>query len=148
MAWLAAGLQIVGTAVSVIGQLSQGDAKSQAAEYNAQTAESLANQTQLQGIEQARRVRVNALKTIGEAKANYGASGVQLEGSALDILQESAQNATLDALNVKYQSDLKAFAYRRDAGSQRAAGENAKTASVYGAAASLLTGGANIASKL
>lgn len=61
-----------------------------------------------QTAENERRLRVQQRKRIGDIRAGYGASGLQIAGSPLAVLQESVANAELDALTVRYEGELRA----------------------------------------
>jgi hypothetical protein len=138
-----AAAAIAGGAMSALSALQQGRAGAMAGEYNARVAEQNAVLAIEQGIEEEKLLRASARRTISSARAGFGASNIAIEGSALDFLQESASNAEQDALNIKYQSELKAYSYRTQAAMERFSGENARTASYMGAAGSLLSAGAS-----
>lgn len=137
-----AAIATAGSAVSAIGSIVQGQAASDAAGFNAQVAEQNATMTRQQGAEDERRFRVSAKKHLGDMRANYGASGIQLDGSALAILEESAATAELDALTIKHGANVRARAYEQEADLARYSGRQAKIGSYFGAGSSLLLGGA------
>lgn len=122
---------IAGTATSVAGQLSAGNAAKSTADFNAQKA---LEESQIQEQQQ----RTSDMRTISSARARIGSSGVETSGSPLDVLAESARQAELNALIIRRGGAL-------DAQSQEIAGANAQKASQFGAAGTLLTGGYNIA---
>lgn len=134
----------IGGLVSTVGQIRQGNAAANAANYNASMAEQNAAQVEAQAAEEERRSRLNAKKELGSARANYGASGVQIDGSALDVLQESAANAELDALTIKHSGAVKAQMFRNEAALSRYEGKEQKRGSRLAAAATL----ANTASEI
>jgi hypothetical protein len=96
-------------------------------------ANNAADQAQQAARENARRQSIEARKRIGLMRANYGASGVAIEGSALDVLEESAANAELDRLTILHGGTL-------DANRYRAAGRAAFAQGVTSAAGDLLGG--------
>lgn len=122
---MAAGVQGAGTALSVVGAIQQGQSEKYAADYNASLAEDEANQTLVKAAEDERRLRIAQRKQLGDMRASYGASGVQLEGSALDVVQESAASAELDALTVRHQGTARATQLRNEARMSRYQGETA-----------------------
>jgi hypothetical protein len=85
-------------------------AESQAAEYNAEVLRQQAVYARQQSAEQERRYNVQAQAQLGEIRARYGASGVTLEGSVMDVLQMSASNAALNALTIRHEGEVKAIA--------------------------------------
>ncbi len=133
---MAAGAAVAGTALSAVGSLRAGQAQASASEYNAKNAEESAAQTRAQATEEARRVRLQSRKQIGQARANYGASGITTEGSALDVLEESAATAELDAQTIKQGGETKARSFEQFAALERYKGKNAQIAGYLGAASS------------
>lgn len=142
----AAAAMVGGGAVSAYGQLYQGEASAAAAEFNAQIAEQNAIDSIARAKEEERRHRVMARKQIGDMRASFGASGVAMEGSPLEVMQESAANAELDALSIRHEGEARATAFRNEARLARFGGQTARTAGQIGAVSSLLMAGANASS--
>jgi len=136
-------MQAVGTAISVVGALNQGQQASNAASYNAAVANNNAiaarQQAQAAAEAQARKARLQ----IGSMRAGYGASGVSIEGSPLDVIEASAAAAELDRQNILYSGELRAGGYESTAGLELMRGENAVTGSYFSAGSSLLKGAAS-----
>jgi len=134
----------IGTAFSVIGALNQGQQASDAANYNAAVANNNAiaarQQAQAAAAAQERKARLQ----LGSMRAAYGASGVSLEGSPLDVIEASAAAAELDRQNILYSGELKAGGYQSTAGLELTRGENAVTGSYFSAGSSLLKGAASM----
>lgn len=131
---------IAAAATQAIGSIAAASSQSNASRYNAQLADRNATVATQQGevaAEQQR--RVNQMR-LGSIQAGYGASGVTMEGSPLDVLAESASQAELEAQNIKYNASLKAMGYGDQAALDRSSAANAETAGMYSAAGSLLTG--------
>ena len=80
----------------------------------------------------------------GKLLAGYGASGVTLEGTPLDVLEESAANAELDALTIRHQGELAARGYENTATLDTFAASGARTGGYISAVDELLTGGAKL----
>lgn len=115
-----AGFSALGSLASGIGQYQNGKSAAKAAKYNAKQAKTQARiyrllgdrQAQIieqRGAEEERRQRVVGYKALGAIRAGYGASGIDTSGSALDVLEESARNAELDALTVRYNARTEAL---------------------------------------
>lgn len=66
-----------------------------------------------EGEQTVRLQRSLARKEIGATMAAYGASGVTLEGSPLEVLHESFANAEMDTKRIRDATDYKVRAYRR-----------------------------------
>jgi len=123
------------------GELQKGYANANAAEFNAAVARQNADLTLQQTIEQERRTRLQSRKAIGQLKTAYSASGVTQEGSALDVLQESAANAELDALTVRHAGEVRRVGFLNEATLQDYAARASIKAGKINAAASLLRSG-------
>lgn len=137
-------LALGGTALSAYGAMEEGRNASEQARINAETAEWNAKLTRAKAKEDERMLRVMARKEIGRMRANYGASGITTEGSALDVLVESAAMAEEDALNIRRSGELQAQAYEREARGNRRLSSRYRTAGNLGAAGALLGGAAKI----
>ena len=119
-------LAVGGTAFSVMGALNAGANAQKMGEYNATVS-----QQKAQADEATQRRRAGAL--LGTARANVGASGVELSGSPLDVIANSAAEAELDALNIRYGGSI-------NAQRSRLQGDMARSQSYTAAASSLLQG--------
>jgi hypothetical protein len=83
------------------------------------------------------------------------ASGVEVDdGSALDILGDTAELGELDALTIRSNAEREAYDYKvaamnqgAQAGINRVSGQNAASAGRYGAMTSLLSGAGSISDK-
>ena len=135
---------LIGSAFSAVGSIQQGNAAQAAAEYNAQLARQNSVLARQAAAEDERRHRVQSRKQLGAIRTGYGASGVTVEGSPSDILDESAIIAELDALTIRAKGAQAAGAFESSARVQTQLGKTAKKQSYFGAASSLLKGGANV----
>lgn len=128
-----------GTILKTMGAIHQGKAEQAAADYNAQLADRNAlittQQTEAAKLQQKR----DSAKHIGGMRAAYSASGVSLEGSALDVLEESASQAELDYQNIGYQGELKRMGFESEAAMERMRGKNAVRAGYLKASSILLS---------
>ena len=123
--------------MSFFGNIIQGQGQKMAADYNAQIALQNAAIAGQQSVAASEAQQRDAARKIGAATAAYGASGVQTDsGSPLDVLAESARNASLDNLTLKYNYALKAQGLRNNAALSEAEGEYASTASILNAGSS------------
>jgi hypothetical protein len=133
-------IMLAATAMSAIGGIAQGQQAKSAHNYNAQIAERNAVAARQQASADAAAQQRHARQVLGAARANYGASGVTLEGSPLDVLEMSAANAELDRQNILYKGSLRAMGYESDADMERMQGRSAQAAGYTRAASSVLTG--------
>jgi hypothetical protein len=140
-------MSVIGSFQKANQQSSEYNNAAQAAEYNAAQAQQNAVVARQQAGASAEQQRMAATKHLGTMRASYGASGVTMEGSATDVLAESAGLAELDRLNILYGGELKAAGYEQTAAldRNRAAGlrQSASSAksSGWGAAGAALIGG-------
>jgi len=109
-AGLGTALSIGGSAIGAIGAIQSGNAASAAASYNAKTADRdavVADQNRKLAITQSRidaeDTRRDNRRTLASIRANYGASGLSMAGSPLDVLEDTAVEQELDARRVEYE---------------------------------------------
>lgn len=142
-------------AIGAYGAYASGQAASAAASYNARLQERdayVAEQNRQAVIEQTRIAaedsRRDNRRELASIRAAYGASGLDLAGSPLDVLQDTATEQELDTRRVEYEGSTRAregalqiLGLREGANLSRMEGRNARragTLSAIGAA----TGGA------
>lgn len=132
---------IAGVALSAIGTAVAATQQHQASKYNAKVAQNNAILSQQSANENARRHRLQVQKALGSLRANVGASGIDLDGSALDVLGESARVGELDALTIEHAGSVRSTAFGNEAALDLASGRAARTAGLFSASSSLLGGG-------
>ena len=133
-------MMLAGTALSAYGSIQQGQAGKQAALYNASINEQNASLAHDQAQQDALQVRRNAAQAQGAAIAGYGASGVTMEGSPLDVLASAASAAKLDEQTVLYRGKLKELGFRANATLDRMSGKTHEQQGFLNAASNILTG--------
>lgn len=158
------GLTLLGTIGSTVmgayGQMQQGEAAAQAAEYNAKVgemnatlAERRARDAIERGNEDERRKRAEVQQIMGRQKAAMAANGVDLTfGSPLDTIVDTAVLGELDALTIRSNTYREAYEHEVDATNRRAGaqlnrmeGASALQAGRIGAAGTVLTGFGQVA---
>ena len=115
---------IAGGAVAAVGAVQEGKAKkaeytyqAKVAEENAKIAQENANVQRQQGIEEARLQRIKTASVIGSQKTAMAANGVDItQGTAVDVISDTAAMGELDALQTQYNYESKARAYETEAG--------------------------------
>ncbi len=137
---VAASMQIAGGVVGAIAAQVAGQAKADAARYNAsiklQSAVAIADQTERDAEAQHRLSR----QIMGGIRSAYGAAGVTGEGSVADVIGASATVAELDRQTVLYKGRLKALGYEQGARLDEFAAETAEEQADWASAVSLLSG--------
>lgn len=133
-------LPLIGAVVSAVGTIAS--AQAQAASYKAQAAysERQALMTQQKGAYDARQLGRQHDRALGEMRSQYLGSGIALEGSALDVLEDSATQASLDEQAIKYGAQVQSDNYRFQASLARMNARNAMTGGVLGALATGING--------
>ena len=140
-------------AMSAVGAIQQGmaaqaqaKAAQGAAEYNATIKRQQAASELQQANAREEQQRRGTRQVLGQQRAALAQAGIGMGGSALDIEEQSADRAELDALTMRYEGDLRAKGLLAAAEGAEyegraaiAAGQNAMTASYLSAGASLLS---------
>lgn len=125
---------VISAGLSAVSAISQAGQQKAAAKYNQKVAENQAIGTRQEAAANAEKQRRQAAKTIGSMEATYAASGVSLEGSPLEILEQSARNAELDRLNILWGGETRAQGYENTAKLEKARGSNAMASGLLSAA--------------
>jgi hypothetical protein len=127
--------------LSAAGSLYEGSAQRAASEYNARLSRMSAVQIRQQTAYEAKQASIYARKTIGDMRANYAASGVRMEGSPLDVLEESIRAAQTDISNIKNQGEMNARMKEFEAKLYKFQGKSAQISGYFSAASALASGG-------
>lgn len=131
-------------AVSAVGAVKQGQAASDAANYNADIARQNAASAAQQGEAADAMLKRQQEQRMGAAIASFGAAGVDLtSGSPSDVLAENARQSTLDRLTQKYNYKMRALGYQDQAGLDDANAANSRTAGYFNGASAALQGTAS-----
>ena len=105
---------MLGGLMQARGAIEQGKAQAKAAEVSAQMAERDAEvvdqnrklalvQADIDATDKRRQNR----RTMGAIRAKYGASGVSMAGSPLDVLEDTATEQELDTERVRYEGRIR-----------------------------------------
>lgn len=152
----------VQTGIGVVGALQQGHAEAQAANYNASITAQNAQQARRNsemasqsGMAEQEAQGIKNRQQAGSIKANQGASGVGVNsGSFADVSESQDMIGTLDAHNIRtravreaYGHEVQAIDFDNRATIERQEAKNAKTASYFKAADTLLGGISQAGSK-
>lgn len=135
-------LMAIGTGVSVLGQLQQGQQQKEM--YNAQ-AQATINDAAYRSdaaTAQAEKIRKAGKAQVGEANAALAASGVKLgQGSALEVKKSIIQNSEEDALSAILSGKRITQTANQEASMMARAGDNAENNALMGAAGTALSAG-------
>lgn len=139
------GALIAGAGImSMAGQYSAGAMESASAKYNAAIADAQARISKTVGEIEAYRVRKEAKRFLGTQHALQAKSGIELSGSPLQVMIESAAEYELDAQITEYNAELDRIRYSSEATVYNQAAKWARISSYYGMGNTLLTTGSSL----
>lgn len=137
----------VGTGVSAYGSIQAGKAANALAQYNAQQEEINAQARMRDAAIEANATRRRNRQIEGRLRAKQGASGVVGDvGSPLLDQINSRAELEMGALEVERQGNIEAGLMQQRAAIDRIEGKNAKRASYFNAAGTILKGAGSMAS--
>jgi len=138
-------LAAASTGLQVASSITAGNAAARSANWNAAQMDSQALRTLRVVNAQEDQLRAQQAKELGRERAAWGQSGLGFGGSALDAMIESARNAELDALNLRYGGTVQANDLRNQGQISRWEGRMARRAGYIGAGTALLSGASQFA---
>lgn len=134
-------LILAAATVSAVGAVRQGQAASNAANYNAEVASQNAQAMSAQGEAASEQLTRTTEQRQGAAMAAYGASGVQMgEGSPMDVMQSNVRAATLDNLTSQYNYKMRGLGYQDSAALMSSQASNDTTAGYLSGMGALFQG--------
>lgn len=133
-------LPLIGAAISAVGTLASASAQSQSYKAQAAFQKRQAIMEQQRGAYEGARLRDRNDRQLASMRGQYLSSGIALSGSALDVLQDSATEASLDEQAVRYDSQVRADNLNWSAKMSRMNASNAMTGGVLGALSTAIGG--------
>lgn len=120
VSWVAVGIALVGGAVQYDASKKSQHYQEQVSDQNTKVANAQAeDQLRLGQIEASER-RLKTRLQIANQQATFGAQNVQVSGSALDILGDTAMFGEIDEGRIRANAQRKAWGYNVDAWNQQA----------------------------
>jgi len=135
----ATALTVGSTLLSAAGALSQARSQRDAAKYNAAIQEQQAKIALNQGAEKATDVARRTQQRTAAARAGYLQGGMELSGSAGDVLSAIETQGALDELTALYDSQVTAQGHYANASLERSSAGSATTAGWFNAGNALLS---------
>ncbi len=132
---------LASTTLTAASSIMQGIQAKQAGEASALAAETQAGIAKQQGAADEQQRRSESRKLRAQQVAAIGESGLELSGSPLDLIDEESIAGEMDALTIRYQSELDAMGLGHQAASARHAGNQAFGRGLVGAGAAIAQGG-------
>ena len=140
---------IVGVVVSAgIGAYAASESAAAAerqSKYNKRLAENQAQAAKNAAAVAEDTQREHDRRILAQQRALVGGAGLSTEGSALLVMIDSAKQAELDAVRVRYGGELQAGGLEDQAGLFGASAREARRAGAVGVGTTLLTGASNVA---
>jgi hypothetical protein len=137
-------LTAVATGLQFAQQIQQGQQQSAMAKYNADVSKAEADSEKQSAAYEASQYQERARKLIATQRASAAASGLGLEGSVFDVMDQTASQATYDSLLIRHAGDVNAAKAMSHARLDRLEGNLRSGDAYYGAGATLLTGGSKL----
>lgn len=138
-------LSVTAAAASAASEMQQQNAAADAANYNQEVQNQAAKVADQQAAAAEDRQRAVGRQVLGKQRAAGAETGVAFAGSTADSLAQSAQNAELDALTIRYKGHLESAGLRADAKLQGVQAESSKKAATAAIGTGALGAGAAIA---
>ena len=126
--------------VSGTGALVQGQDARSAGDYNARMLAMQAHTAQMQAVTDEYTQRRKARDVLGEQAAALAQAGGGYGGTTAGVINQSAIDAELDALNIRYGGTMKASGLLAQAAAARYGGRAGQTQSYFLAGSDLLKG--------
>jgi hypothetical protein len=133
---------VAATAVSAYGAYTASEAQAETASYNKKVAQNQAQAAKDAAAIAEEQQREDYRRHAASQRALLGASNVSNEGSPLSVMLDSAQQAELDSLRIRYGGASQAVGHQADAQLQAYYGSNARRQGGIGVGTTLLTGAA------
>lgn len=133
-------LGIAGGVISAIGAMQSANAQAAAADYNKEVALANKKQVHLQTEREIDDRQAADRRQLSSMRAAYGANGLQMDGSPLDVIDDTATEMAYDIAKVKYQGAVQEEGYSREAALAKLEAKSAKKAGFIGAASALIGG--------
>lgn len=133
-------LQMVGGLVGAQGAMQKAEAEAEADNFNAEVADRnrhIIGQQTMQAVKDQRQTNRRDFHTI---RALYGAAGVDMSGSALDVMHDTAIEQELDVSRIKYKGKLARIEEKDKATLDRMGAQSALEAGKISAISSVISG--------
>jgi hypothetical protein len=130
----------VGTVVSAVGAMASASAQANAANYNAKVNDNNAKTALDHGAAEATNIAAKNKQRMAAIRAGTAENGMDLSGSALDVVQAANKQGTMDGLTAIWDSTTRAIGYRNSAELDRMQASAASSAGALGAFSSIFDG--------
>ena len=139
-AWAAVIVAVIAAGVSAYAQSEQAAAQERQAKYNRKVAENQAQAATNAALVSEDIQREHDQRILAQQRALVGGAGLTTEGSELLVMIDSAKQAELDAVRVRYGGELQAGGLEDQAALFGFSGRQARRAGQIAVGTTLLTG--------
>lgn len=133
-------LPIIGAAIGAVGTLASASAQSQSYKAQAQFQNRQAAMEQQKGAFEGSRLKDQHDRQLATMRGQFLSSGIALDGSAAEVLQDSASEASLDEQAIKYNARVNSDNLNWSAKLSRMNASNAMTGGALGALSNMVDG--------
>ena len=137
-------LKLIGLGVTAASTISAGNARASQLEAQANLDERQAVIERQRGSFEAERTREKARRLAGDQVAAFAASGVQIDGSAGNVIDDSAAEAALEVGSILYGAELRSGNQIYSAQTNRVNARQERSASRIAAIAPVIRGATKI----
>ena len=128
--------------IAMVGQVVQGVASHNSGDSNASASSAEGKMHMEQAKIEEEQSRRRSAMIMGKTQAVAAAAGLDTTfGSPLDIALDQAQQAELEALNIRYMGKMRKYAANQQAAAYQAQGQGGMFAGLLGAGGSFMKGG-------
>lgn len=139
---MAAPFMIAASVLNAVSSIASGNAAARAGQRNGALLDAQAAETRRANVTRENLTRDRSARTLSDQRAALLANGVDpTSGTALIATGQSAQDAEMDALTLRYEGLMQARGQNMEADNARYQGKAAKRQGYIGAAGSLLMAG-------
>lgn len=135
-----AALGLIGALASAAGSIVGGMAQQQAANAQAAVYTQQAEAERLTSQYNANRQQEKAVRLIAQQRGGLLANGIALDGSALDLIDDTTKQTELDVAAIRWNGELKARNFETQAAAYEAKGDAAMVGGIIGAIAPTIKG--------
>lgn len=132
---------IVSGVGSAIGAIQSANAYKAQAKFHERQAEMERDKGAFDAARQTERAR----QILGQQVANYSASGIQIDGSAADVIADTGSQAALDVGAIRYGADIRSSNERFEAQMARTNARGAQVGAVFGFASPIIDSATSMA---
>ncbi len=141
-----ATLMVVGTGMKMFGAIREGNAKGTSLDAQASQNERLIELERTRQAMESDRLRDNAARMTGRQIAAFADNGIQIEGSAVDVIDDTANEFDKDLFAIQEGSRIKRQNLSFEADQFRRGAKSARKSGKLNAIGELISGGTKLAS--